>query len=286
MIWDWLSVGLKAAAFALVLQAIGGSLFGLRYGHDELLSLNKLVGFATVTGVVVIAASQWIEPARLAASQSGLFDRELQQMLLVSPFGQSNALRIAGLGFIALSWFGSGNSRLLLVSIGITASVVSFAWVGHTSTHGLGIILALALMFHVGIAAFWFGSLLPLSRSIESLPNSEAAEILDRFSRDAFWLVPIIGLIGLVMAIALSTSVSALLTTGYGQLLLFKLALFATLLGFAARNKIVLVPALSGGDKGVAQKLQRSIRSEFLLIVVVLVTTATLTSFFAPPGAD
>ena len=72
------------------------------------------------------------------------------------------------------------------------------------------------------------------------------------------------------------------LASPYGALFAVKLALFASLLGLAAFNKLRLVPALRAGDAVAAARLRRSIGLEFAVVLAILVTTATLTTIASP----
>ncbi|MEL6931589.1 MAG: CopD family protein, partial [Pseudomonadota bacterium] len=75
----------------------------------------------------------------------------------------------------------------------------------------------------------------------------------------------------------------ALFGTAYGLALLLKVAIVAVLLGFAAVNKVRLVPALRAQKPCAAHTLRRSISMEMPVVVLVLLATATITSVTTPP---
>jgi Copper resistance protein D len=64
------------------------------------------------------------------------------------------------------------------------------------------------------------------------------------------------------------------------------LAFVAALLCLAAFNKLRLTPRLQAGDTRALQALRISIRLELLLGVVILLTTAALTTVTGPPALD
>lgn len=81
---------------------------------------------------------------------------------------------------------------------------------------------------------------------------------------------------GLLNSWYLVGSISNLLTTPYGQLLIVKLGLFAGMLALAAANRFWLVPALSRDSSQAliaGQRLRRHVIAEqalgFLVIVIV-----------------
>jgi putative copper export protein len=137
------------------------------------------------------------------------------------------------------------------------------------------------LGLHLLVVEFWFGALLPLLLVGEREPATVAARVVDQFSRWATWLVPLILVAGLVIAVRLLPGTSALRST-YGIGLVFKVLLFSLLMGLAALNKWRLGPALVHGGRVAQIGLRRSIATEFVLIVLVLMGTAILTTFWSP----
>ncbi len=118
-----------------------------------------------------------------------------------------------------------------------------------------------------------------------------AAQLVSRYSTIAGYLVPLIAMAGVAMAYVLTgewPGAWSVLQLPYGQLLLWKLLLFALLMIPAAYNRWRLVPALSDAARvdttapGTAVALRRSISVEMLLIAVVLTVTATLTTLYSP----
>jgi putative copper resistance protein D len=90
-------------------------------------------------------------------------------------------------------------------------------------------------------------------------------------------------LAGGAMAYALVGSLNAFFGTGYGRMLMVKLAAVAALLGLAALNKLRFVPALERGDTSAGDKLARSIAWEWGAVLLILLATALLTTSLTMP---
>ena len=93
--------------------------------------------------------------------------------------------------------------------------------------------------------AGWIGGLVPLviflARTRASLALGEiVAAALQRFSTLSLCCVGVLVLSGLSNSWLLVGSIHALFTTSYGRLLLFKLTLFAVLIGFGAHNRFLI----------------------------------------------
>ncbi len=103
---------------------------------------------------------------------------------------------------------------------------------------------------HLLAAGVWLGGLLPLGMVVVSsrakqLSNDDAVLVLSRFSGMAYLAVAALVAFGLLNGWFLVGSLSALIGTTYGELLLLKLGLFGLMLCLAASNRFWLVPALA-----------------------------------------
>ena len=72
----------------------------------------------------------------------------------------------------------------------------------------------------------------------------------------------------------------ALFTTQYGQVMLLKLIFVVSILLIAAYHKCHLVEEVQ--EEGTCHKLQKSIRNEMLIAVIILAITAVLTCILGP----
>ena len=105
-------------------------------------------------------------------------------------------------------------------------------------------------VLHLCAAGLWIGGLVPLAiflaRVRASFSMAEmAARVVRRFSTLSLCCVSVLVVSGISNSWLLVGSIHALFTTPYGQLLLFKLALFGILIGFGARNRLAIKSSAS-----------------------------------------
>jgi putative copper export protein len=74
-----------------------------------------------------------------------------------------------------------------------------------------------------------------------------------------------------------------LLASSYGALSGAKVAGLAALVAFGARNRLRILPRLSGGEANGGEALRRSVLGETLVMVVVLIVAGFL-AYTPPPG--
>ena len=131
--------------------------------------------------------------------------------------------------------------------------LAALAWAGHGgATPGRpGELHLTADMLHLLAAGAWVGSLLPLALLLAEIrrsgnPDAAAARrAVVRFSILAAISVVILLTAGLVNTWFLAGTVPALIGTGYGRLLLAKIAIFATMVMIAAVNLLRMTPRLA-----------------------------------------
>ena len=169
-------------------------------------------------------------------------------------------------------------------TVGAVIALASVLPVGHTRTFGPIWLMMGADLIHAATAAVWLGGLLALILHVTRARRrngdpAEAAVALSRFSTLAGGVVVLLGVTGTVMAVVMVGSVTALLGSSYGQLLLVKLAVVAVIGGLAAWNRFGLVPRLAHeGIKGTAwNRLALAIRLEAAGLVLVIGLTSVLT---------
>ena len=281
---DAVPVGLRALSFVAVLQAAGVPLFLWLFGDELQRSARSIAALArgtAVVGLILTIAHQIVEPARLAGALRGIFDGPLQAMLLTSDAGTTAAVRVLGLAMVALGCVRFSRFGAAVALVGSTLIVASFAFMGHTASHDQRWLLASLLILHLTVVAFWFGALGPFylaSRHEELVSNGL---IIERFSKLAVGLVPVIFVAGLALSLVLLPNLASL-RTPYGLLLLLKVTGFAILMGLAALNKLRLGPLISSGRATALRSFRRSVLVEWVLVAGVLITTAAMTELFSP----
>jgi putative copper resistance protein D len=120
------------------------------------------------------------------------------------------------------------------------ALLVSLARISHAAATGVQPFGLLNDGLHLYAAAAWLGGLPCLMIYLTTTPPAAATPMLQRFSTLSLYCVSLLVVSGIANAWLLVGSFSAFVTTRYGALLLLKLTLFAVLLGFGARNRLLV----------------------------------------------
>ena len=279
---DLLSVIVRAGACVALLQAAGVVLFLWLFDAglgSSSAGVRRLGVNSALAALPLLAAQVLLDAARMTGDFAGMLDGAMLRLALASGSGVARAVQLTGLALVASGLRRGRPPRAALA--GVAAVIIAFLLSGHTAVHGQRWLLAPLLALHVAIVAFWFGALAPLSMVIAREPARVASEVLQRYSRLAGILVPLIPAAGLSMAFVLLPDLSAL-RRPYGLLLGLKLLGFAMLMVLAVLNRWRWVPALAAGVVPARAALRRSLTGEYLLIVAVLAATAVLTTFYSP----
>jgi len=190
-------------------------------------------------------------------------------------------LAIAAMLIAAVAWRSPSFSAawirtaVAMICVGLSLSVS-----GHAATASPQWLTRTALFIHGVGLAFWMGALAPLAVLAWQRKDS-LLRVLGRFSMLAVPAVALIALSGLALAVVQLESFGALIDTGYGNILLAKLALVSLLLTLAALNRLVFTPAIAR-EFHRTRPLQRSIALEFVLMIAILGLVA-LWRFTPPP---
>ena len=169
-------------------------------------------------------------------------------------------------------------------------ALVPVAAAGHAG-HGPGHGAASALWLHLGAVTIWAGGLLVLvalayghGHEHGAAASHGAASLapVRRFSRVAGWCYAVVAASGVLAALELSASPAALLTIGWGVLLLAKTVLFAGLgaAGWAHRRRVLARAALSG-----ARPLARLALGEVVVLAAAVGLGVALGATAPPPVA-
>ncbi|WP_299971417.1 CopD family protein [uncultured Roseobacter sp.] len=277
-----LAILAKAIGYSAALIAIGGVLFSFIFEKRAEVSVlhlaRKLAVGAALVGLAVLAVRFGIRAARISGMGfEGATDPMMLGFVWESPLG--NAAIWRGIGEVAILALLIPRFGQWIAMAGTVAVAISFAQVGHALGEPRAA-LAVLLVLHLLAAAFWVGALIPLRRAALA---PAGADLLHYFGNLAAGGVAALILAGTSLAWLLSGSATALFGTAYGLALLVKVAIVTVLLGFAAWNKVRLVPDLRAEKPGAAHALRRSISMEILAVVLILLATATITSVSTPP---
>jgi putative copper export protein/mono/diheme cytochrome c family protein len=234
-------------------------LFGLAWA-------SLLVAFASGAAWLVIVASSMSGMPVTAVLRGGVVGIVLTQ----TRFGEDWNLRAALVIVLAVCLAVQGRTRKHVAGwIGMLAAaafIATLAWAGHgaaTEDVPFDAIHLPADILHLLAAGAWLGALLPLvillaqarrDRSPDAVAVARAATL--RFSTLGLSCVGTLLVTGVVNTWFLSGSVPALLGTLYGQLLLVKIALFATMIAVASVNQRRFLPRLADVASDAALRLR------------------------------
>lgn len=283
---DAIALGLRALIFVMLFQAAGTAIFRLTFGRltptDALAErIRRLARISALVGLALTLLYLTLNPARLAGSFEGMFDSALVLWWLGSSAGMANIVKAIGLALLALGAGRNGRLDRIAAPAGVALTLTSFVFMGHTSIHAERWLLAPLLLIHIVVAAAWFGSLWPLYLVARDAPPAAAGAFVTRFSAVATWAIPLIFVCGAIIAVVLIGSVAGFFTP-YGAMVLSKTFGFALVMVLAALNKWRFGPSTAAGLESAARGLRRSVAAEALLLATILMTTAVMTSLFAP----
>ncbi|MBE1502070.1 copper transport protein [Amycolatopsis lexingtonensis] len=168
--------------------------------------------------------------------------------------------------------------------------LLTFSATGHPVTDPVMFVSVTADLVHFGAIAVWAGGLVQLALCLSRpAPDEDLVPVATRFSRIAAGAVTAVAISGAILALRIMPTLSALWTTGFGLLVLLKIAGLAALLAVASRSRAAVRRSMTepaeGTTKTVTANLRRlrgAVAVEVLLSVVVLALAALLT--VTPPG--
>jgi copper resistance protein D len=295
------SVFVAQPAYARAGEGAGTQLAGLD------VRVLRLTGWSIL--VALVSGLLWL--ALAAANMSGRPLGEVFQgdaigiVLTRTNFGRVWEMRLVLIALLAGSFFlwrhGSGPHRHrtgLRIGVALLGAfaLMSLAWAGHASGTDQSIrLLHLGSdAVHLLAGGVWLGALVPLAYVVgrERLSATASTLVWDvarRFSTLGMISVGAVLATGLVNAWLLVGNFPALFDTGYGQLLLVKVALFAIMVGIAGVNRFQLTPRLlpAAGSEASARdagaRLRRNAIVELLLGVLVVLIVGVLGIMVPPP---
>ena len=244
----------KARRTAVVSGAVAVLATVLVYG----LTLSDLVGRPLLTAVT-------------SAGLAELADFRPGRVLIVTA--------VLGLAGTAAAAGRSATARRLALPL-TAAALGSWALGGHTAQSGEDI-TAPAMLVHVLGAGAWVGG---LAAVVLFLRSGTLAFALPRFSLLALWCWIAVGTSGTVVAAVRLGSVGAVLSSGYGRVVLLKLAALVVLGGFGWWHRTRLAATLGPDAAGTRRVVVRLAAVELLVMGATMGLAAGL-SRTPPPAA-
>ena len=285
----------KWVIYLSVAAVIGGTLMQyLIKGQLNLsISVAKYTGLGAVLGLIAVSINYFAQVGAFAENGlMGIFDAQMHAFLWPTQVGQTVLWRLIGFGLMIVAsglllhknrYIKKFSAVLAILSCLLIA--VTFTFIGHSTE--LGLLAQGLILIHVLIIGSWIGAFYPLwklcSTDDHSDDNIVIKNVMDTFGRLGIVIVILVLLSGMGMVWMLFDSPTELFSSNYGIAVTIKLCLVAIILLIAAWHKLVLVPKLTIANTLLAkQKLQKSIGLEALIAVLILATTAVLSSVLGP----
>ncbi len=261
----------------------------IRNGDELLGRFHAVARWSVVAGLASGAA--WL--AAETALMSGMpvaqaINRDTLGLVIVdTAFGRLWMLRAALLAVLGAALIAMRRSTLdarrshlaILAALVAAAYLGTLAWAGHAvaAQRSEDDLQIAADVVHLLAAGAWLGALPMLAHLLgAAMPDDAAARAAQRFSSLGLACVAALVASGLVNAWHQVGDVPALVGTGYGRLLLAKLALFAALLALAIVNRGVLTQRVSAAVRGARRALQRNVVLEIALGIGVVTLVGKL----------
>jgi putative copper resistance protein D len=259
--------------------------------HEVQRRLLRLARWSLIAAFLSALLWFWLEVANMSGLPltRAFSTTAWQAVLFETEFGRVCQLRLAliavAFALVALGLAQAQVRRALILAFSLVSVVllVSLAWISHAAAARPQPLGLLGDALHLCAAGGWIGGLLPLTIFLTSAHTSvsltaHTPHVLRRFSALSLCCVSVLVVSGVSNSWLLVGSVHALFTTRYGALLIFKLALFAVLLGFGARNRSVIkTKVLSAPTRSdLLAQLRRNVICEACLGLAVVAIVASL----------
>lgn len=282
---------LRWIGYAALLLGAGVLAFLLLFLPDDpqadrprrrLVSLVRVA--APVAALAWLAALPFAITYQLGADAAALGDAATWAAVQPVEYGVPAAVALGML--LAVVLLGSGRpgpaSRgAALVAAGL--AVAAPALTGHTRAITPELLMTATDVLHLLAASVWFGGLVALALTLPDLADrgTLGGATLARFSVVAAGVLAALVVSGTLLGWRVVGSWSALVGTGYGQLLLLKVLLAVVVIAIAGWNRQRLLPRLQATTRrrdrrGAAGLVARAVSVEAGLLVAVLLATGLL----------
>ncbi len=286
---DRFAEALRIVGLLATLAIVGGLAFASFIVRDEPSERARVHRALFISGIALVAAA-----VAAALSQAVVIEDDWNAVVsvdaisdaLAAPFGIAVGLRVlGGLMVLALARPDAADSNRIryrvLGLIGAALVIVSYSFDGHTVTEGPRLLHAAANATHVTAAAVWSGGLVLLADLLRRRRDAGLVGPLMRFSQLASVSLVLAGVAGTVMALLVMDRFADLWSTGWGRLLIAKVALVALAAVIGGRNRWVHMPAAAQhvslqAQPLVQQRLFRAVSIEAAVLVAAGVVTAFL----------
>lgn len=244
---------------------------------------RRLVGLARAGAVA--AALGWLVVLPLTATYQlgtglgSMFSAGAFSTLSVAEYAVTAA--VVGGVVLGVALLAAGRDRPALAAVSV--AVLAPALTGHTRAAVPELLAIGADALHLAAGSVWLGGLVALALTLPDLAGrgTRAAQVLTRFSTIAASLLAVLVLTGTLLAWRIAGSWATLLDSGYGRLLLVKVAVALVAVLIAGWNRWRLLGPLQHAarrrDRVAAGRVMvRAVSAEAAVLAAVLAVTGFL----------
>lgn len=264
-----------------------GLLFGIggAFAVTWLVPQSRSGEVAVLAAIVIGAAGTALSPGlqgldALGATISRFFDPLMWTTGMDTSYGRTVIVLLAAFACALLAL--ATRSRVVSL-LSLLEGAAALALSGHASAAEPQWLMRPAVFAHAAAITFWIGALLPLGLALRST-SVDATYALRRFSRIIPYAVAILIASGFTLATMQVRQPQALAETGYGRLLLAKLAFLLVLFALAAFNRWKLTQPAENSEPAARRGLVHAIGAETVLVIAILAIVAGW-RFTPPPRA-
>ena len=275
-----MSAALKTALYLGTVLLLGAGVFRFVIGPELAPAMRRSLRVGAVLGAILVIVVSFADVGWTLFRLVGRFDPALTwEYLLTTRHGQATLLRLAlTLPLAALVLGGHRRLSGSLSAVTGLGVLVTFSYLSHAAVqHGAAALLS--DLGHFAASALWGGAVLYTALSPawgDPAQREPLTRAVRRVSRTGLGSVLLLTATGLYASVLHLAAPELLTTTPYGRLLTLKLALVAVILGLAAFNRWVYLPALT--QRGTTRGFARVLRLEALLLLTVFAATGLLTT--------
>jgi len=231
--------------------------------------------------IAVVSGLVWVLLLTMSLSGESLGEAvtsgALRDVLSLTQFGWVSQIRCALAIALAICLVFDRSVLWRWLALGMAFCLMaSMAWTGHAAStaHALGYLHLASDALHLTAASAWIGGLVPLALLLGAIRHHKGwasleLEAVQRFSTLGIASVATLILSGVINAWILVGSFRGLVVTGYGQLLMLKLAAFAAMLAFAALNRFALTPQLASPSDDARQDALRTLSRNTMIEIAL-----------------
>jgi copper resistance protein D len=277
---DGIAVMTRALYYAATIGAAGLAFFMIGYGHRlrpaEITRLRRTILGAIIAGLALSVGALVLRVLVLTAGAS-ITDGAVWDVMMRSRIGDAFWMRSAGLVLLAamvMPW----RAGPAIAAVGGVLVLGSYAAMGHSMLFKPRQEIAALVVLHLGVVAFWVGSLLPLLWVAQRPDSGETVALLHDWARAATIAVSTMIASGALLTWYLTVRLDLIFDAWHGWALAGKIVAVLAALALALSNRLRHTPALAQGLPGAGARLASSIRLEIVLVLVVFYIAAEMVS--------